>query len=142
MKFTTPRALAPRFKLARMAEEVNEPFVAVEETRSWTLKQFIIFTILGALTATLISFRYSIITPTFLQNTVPSEAPITTNPDTPSLSAFNIRILSFDPFIAHISNFIYPSEITHLLDLGYVIRSSLPTSTNSHPARLSSLPPS
>jgi prolyl 4-hydroxylase len=125
MKFVTPRALVPQFRLARMGKEGNEPLVAMKKTTQWNLKQFIAITLFGALIATLIPFHYSSLTPSFLKMITSSNTQITTNPDPPSLSTSNIRILSFDPFIAHISNFISPSEITHLLELGYVTRHPL-----------------
>jgi hypothetical protein len=87
MKFTTPRAQGPCFKLANMAKEGNKPPpVATKELISWNLKQFIAFTLFGALSATIISSSLSTVTPTFLQNTTPPSASFTANPESPTLS--------------------------------------------------------
>ncbi|KAF1912666.1 hypothetical protein BDU57DRAFT_458518 [Ampelomyces quisqualis] len=92
-----------------MAKETNKPaaVAGAKEMETWNMMQMLAFTIFGALIATLVSARYS--------NPVAGpHAPVH------ALEASNVKILSFDPFIAHISNFVSEAERKHLLELGSV----------------------
>jgi prolyl 4-hydroxylase len=124
MKFTTPNATAHHFRLARMAKEGNKPRIVTKEIALWSSLRLLAFTLFGALTATFLSFRYSPISPNVSQYAVVSNPPA---PNTIDIS--KVKILSFDPFIAHITDFVSAPERAHLLAIGYL----LPLSPHIYP---------
>lgn len=121
MKFSISSKLASddhsRFKLARMARKGNEAAEkqTVDRIDSWNIMHILSFAFLGALTAAYLWARTS---------TVTGNCPAT--PPKPQ-----VKILSLDPFIAHITDFISESERKYLLDLGYVH----PVLSQFHPRR-------
>lgn len=82
------------------------------------------FTLFGALTATFLSSRYSPISPNVSQHAIMSNPPA---PNTIDIS--KVKILSFDPFIAHITDFVSAPERAHLLAIGYL----LPLPSHTYP---------
>ncbi|CAO2655000.1 Nn.00g117330.m01.CDS01 [Neocucurbitaria sp. VM-36] len=85
---------------------------SMKSTTSYSSFHLVLFTLIGALTAILLMRCKQSITihpnaPHLIGNTSPS---IAINP--------KVKILSFDPFIAHISDFIPKSEREYLLKLG------------------------
>jgi hypothetical protein len=94
-----------------MAKEGNRTTAAPKEMGSWGVLQLLSFTLFGAMVATFISSRYSLPQP------AKQQASIAPNP----ISASNVKILSFEPFIAHITDFVSASERAYLLKLGSVL---------------------
>jgi prolyl 4-hydroxylase len=111
MKFTIPHPSNYVFKLARMAKEGNRTTAAPKEMGSWGILQLLGFTLFGAMVATFISSQSPLPQPAQQQSLI---AP---NP----ISASNVKILSFEPLIAHITDFVSASERAHLLKLGSVL---------------------
>ncbi|KAH3919015.1 hypothetical protein HBH56_027710 [Parastagonospora nodorum] len=75
-----------------------------KKTASWSLAQVLIFTVFGALAATLLS------------SYLPTQAAPSTNADAFDVS--KVKIISFDPLIVHITDFVSKDEREHLLKLG------------------------
>ena len=107
----------------------------VKELVSWSLVQVLIFTLFGALAAT------------FVSSYLAAQTNQTTNADAFDFS--KVKIISFDPLIVHITDFVSKAEREHLLKLGYVtctplsIPQTLPSKQlKPSPAHLSSAHPS
>lgn len=112
MKFSTRKAFSSHFRLARMAQKDNQTGTAQKPT-PWSALQFLVATILTAFAATLfLSYWGHNAPPSTDLSMVDSTREITTFP--------KVKILSLDPFIAHITDFVSKSEIEHLMNLGYV----------------------
>ncbi|KAH4175814.1 hypothetical protein HBI62_094720 [Parastagonospora nodorum] len=81
-----------------------------KKTASWSLAQVLIFTVFGALAATLLS------------SYLPTQAALSTNADAFDVS--KVKIISFDPLIVHITDFVSRDEREHLLKLGVPLLSA------------------
>jgi hypothetical protein len=107
-----------------MSKEANKPAAAVpKEIGTWSMVQLLVFTMFGAMIAT---FAFSIFppSPTSTLLVVP-DVPKFDTPVTPyrdydpnSIDASKVKILSFDPLIMHITDFVSESERKHLLEVG------------------------
>jgi hypothetical protein len=120
MKFLTRKTSNSHFTLARMAQIASDAqnrakdtnMKLVQQSTSWSALQLVVFTIFGALAATYLSSYHN----------NPSEgttAVTTSPPPQTTLSSSNVKILSLDPFIVHITDFVSKSEREHLINLGY-----------------------
>lgn len=155
MKFTTPPVSdRNRFKLGRMAKEgttaASSPPIATQpkESRSRKDAWLLAFLVFGGVTAIFLLSSWTSLAPAIekaeAQESVigeaqevfgaqvahPASPPPSIGMDT---SMSNVKILSFDPFIAHISNFISSEEREYLLDLGYVYLSPASPTTPPPP---------
>jgi hypothetical protein len=102
-----------------MATDAKSPVVAKsKDAASWSLPQMIAFTLIGALSATVLS-NYGPLSKTAPKTEiVVSGVPVEAGNVSPVAEpTFKVKILSFDPFIAHIADFISPSEREHLMKL-------------------------
>jgi hypothetical protein len=106
-------------------EDSTKPVAAkAKEMGTWSMMQLLVFTIFGAMLAT---FATSIFppSPTATPLTVPDvpkfETPLTPHRDyfPPILDISKVKILSFDPLIMHITDFVSEPERKHLLEIGY-----------------------
>jgi hypothetical protein len=120
MKFQTRKTSNSYFTLAKMAQKANDAQTPSKDTKtvlthqstSWSALQLLVFTIFGALAATFLSSYH---------NHYPENSTVLSPSPSPqmTLSSSNVKILSLDPFIAHITDFVSKSEREHLIDLGY-----------------------
>lgn len=110
MKFSTPTASGSHFKLARMAQKDNKSSTA-EKSTSWKTLQLLSFAFFGALVAASLSLRHQ-------HNQVTSTGIPTQDTIQMILGSSKVKILSLDPFIAHITDFVSKKEREHLIDLG------------------------
>jgi hypothetical protein len=103
-----------------MATDARKPAAAKpKDAASWGIPQMIAFTLIGALSATVLS-SYGPLSKTapkteIVEIGVPVEAGSISPVAEPTPK---VKILSFDPFIAHIADFISPSERDYLIKLG------------------------
>jgi hypothetical protein len=103
-----------------MATDARHPVVAnPKDAASWSISQMIAFTLIAALSATVLS-NYGPLSKNapkseIVEIGVPVEAG---NASPVAEAAPKVKILSFDPFIAHIADFISTSEREYLMKLG------------------------
>ncbi|KAJ4368417.1 hypothetical protein N0V83_006774 [Neocucurbitaria cava] len=95
-----------------MAKTDNNSATQLKKATSWTTLHLTLFTLLGALTAIVLT-PYALSSP---GHPAASYAPGNSTLDT--LANPKIKIISFDPFIAHISDFVSKDEREYLLKLG------------------------
>jgi hypothetical protein len=119
LKFLTRKAFNNHFTLAKMAQTASDaqntpkdPRIKLaQQSTSWSAIQLLVFTVFGVLAATILSSYHS--------NPSESTTVVSTSPPPlMTLSSSNVKILSLDPFIAHITDFVSKSERTHLINLG------------------------
>jgi hypothetical protein len=111
-----------------MATYANRPEAAKpKDAASWSILQMVAFTLIGAISATVLSNYGPLSKATpgtkVIEIGVPVEAgnAVEAGHVSPVTEASpKVKILSFDPFIAHIEDFISPSEREHLMKLGCV----------------------
>lgn len=120
MKFLTRRTSNSHFTLTRMAQTDSDEQKMSRDTKtksaqhstSWSALQLLVFTLFGALAATTLSSYHSNHSESVKAEFASPSPPMT-------LSSSNVKILSLDPFIAHITDFVSRSEREHLINLGY-----------------------
>lgn len=95
-----------------MAKTGNDSATQLKKATSWTTLHLTLFTLLGALTATLLT-PYTASIPGYLHAPYAAGNSALDTPANPK-----VRIISFDPFIAHISDFVSKDEREYLLKLG------------------------
>jgi hypothetical protein len=103
-----------------MATDARKPVVAKpKDAASWSISQMIAFTLIGALSGTVLS-NYGPSSKTAPKTgIVEIEVPVEAGNVSPVAEPTpKVKILSFDPFIAHIADFISPSEREYLIKLG------------------------
>jgi hypothetical protein len=107
-----------QFDMATDAKKPTAP--KPRDAVSWSSLQMVAFTLIGALSATVLSNYGPLSTSNPQTEIVEIGVPVEAGNVSPVTEAApKIKILSFDPFIAHIADFISPSEREHLLKLGY-----------------------
>jgi hypothetical protein len=108
-----------------MATDTKRPVGAKpKDTASWGILQMVAFTLIGALSATVLSNYGPLSKATPKTEIVEIGVPV--EPVEPGIvspvteASPKVKVLSFDPFIAHIADFISPSERKYLMKLGCV----------------------
>jgi hypothetical protein len=104
-----------------MATDAKKPAAAKpKDATSWGLLQMVAFTLIGALSAIVLSNYGPLSNSTPKIEIVEIGAPVEAGNLFPVTEAApKIKILSFEPFIAYIADFISSSEHEHLIKLGY-----------------------
>lgn len=91
--------------MAKADTTQSSPLVRTEvKPEWWHLLELIAFTLIGAFLASHY-YRSDVVT-------------TTGSAGAESMDMSKVKILSFDPFVAHITDFISQEEITQLLDIG------------------------
>lgn len=102
-----------------MTNESSDFVAALKGMGMWSRGHLLVFTVLSVLTATFISSSYLNRSPVRVLGTGERQLGGLTHDVHPAMvTASNVKILSFDPFIAHITDFISASEREYLTGLG------------------------
>lgn len=102
-----------------MTNERSNIVAALKGMGFWSRGHLLFFTITSILTATFISSSYLNRSPVRVLETGEGQSTGLTSDVRPALvTASKVKILSFDPFIAHITDFISESEREYLINIG------------------------